>query len=73
MSDKPLISWTISPMFILFLVFLILQLTGVINWSWWWITAPLWGPLALVIGVSILIIPIWIILMAFVAILDEIL
>lgn len=26
----------------LFLVFLILKLTGVIAWSWWWITAPLW-------------------------------
>ncbi len=27
----------------MFLVFLILKLTGVIDWSWWWITAPLWG------------------------------
>ena len=26
----------------LFLVFLILKLTSVIDWSWWWITAPLW-------------------------------
>ena len=30
------ISW------ILFIVFMVLKLTGVINWSWWWITAPLW-------------------------------
>lgn len=21
---------------------IILKLTGVINWSWWWITAPFW-------------------------------
>lgn len=28
---------------ILFIVFLILKLTDVIDWSWWWITAPLWG------------------------------
>lgn len=31
----------------LFLVFLVLKLTGVIAWSWLWITAPLWGPLLL--------------------------
>lgn len=28
---------------ILFLVFLVLKLTKKINWSWWWVTAPLWG------------------------------
>lgn len=27
---------------ILFLVFLVLKLTGVVAWSWWWVTAPLW-------------------------------
>lgn len=27
---------------LLFLVFLVLKLTGVIAWSWWWVTAPLW-------------------------------
>nr|QMS48011.1 hypothetical protein WG33_0210 [uncultured bacterium] len=32
----------------LFLVFLVLKLTKVIDWSWWWITAPFWGPLAFV-------------------------
>lgn len=26
----------------LFLVFLVLKLTKVIDWSWWWVTAPLW-------------------------------
>lgn len=28
--------------FVVFLVFLVLKLTGVIDWSWWWVTAPLW-------------------------------
>lgn len=28
---------------LLFLTFLILKLTGSIAWSWWWVTAPLWG------------------------------
>jgi hypothetical protein len=26
-----------------FIVFMILKLCNVINWSWWWVTAPLWG------------------------------
>lgn len=39
---------------ILFIVFLILKLTDVIDWSWWWVTAPLWIPLGItVIGVVI--------------------
>lgn len=38
---------------VLFLIFLVLKLTGVITWSWWWVTAPLWIPWA-VIGVIIL-------------------
>lgn len=32
---------------VLFVVFLILKLTNYIDWSWWWITAPLWIPLGL--------------------------
>lgn len=39
---------------ILFIVFLVLKLTSVINWSWWWITAPLWGPVVLIIIIIIL-------------------
>lgn len=34
---------------LLFLVFLVLKLVGVIDWSWWWITAPLWVPTVLFI------------------------
>jgi len=31
---------------LMFIVFLTLKLIGVIAWSWWWVTAPLWIPLA---------------------------
>lgn len=27
---------------LLFIVFLVLKLVGVITWSWLWVTAPLW-------------------------------
>ncbi len=33
---------------LLFIVFLVLKLTGIIKWSWWWVTAPLWGGFLLV-------------------------
>lgn len=50
MKRKPVIkaSATSCPL-ILFLTFLILKLTGVIGWSWVWVTAPLWGPFVIVL------------------------
>lgn len=36
---------------LLFITFLVLKLTEVIDWSWWWVTAPLWGGIALILGV----------------------
>lgn len=31
------------------IAFVVLKLTGVINWSWWLVTLPFWGGLALFI------------------------
>ena len=36
---------------VLFLIFLVLKLCGVITWSWWWVTAPLWGGIALILAI----------------------
>lgn len=36
---------------IIFVVFLTLKLSGVIDWSWWWVISPLWIPFALVLVV----------------------
>lgn len=33
---------------LMFLIFMTLKLTGFIDWSWWWVTAPLWGGFALI-------------------------
>jgi hypothetical protein len=35
---------------VLFLIFMVLKLTNYIDWSWWWITAPLWIPI-IILGV----------------------
>jgi membrane protein YdbS with pleckstrin-like domain len=37
----------------MFLIFLTLKLCNVIDWSWWWVTAPLWMPFALGLVLSI--------------------
>jgi hypothetical protein len=37
---------------LVFLVFLVLKLAGigqVANWSWWWVTSPLWIPIGLLL------------------------
>ena len=34
-------------LFVIFLIFLVLKLIGAITWSWWWVTCPLWIPIAL--------------------------
>jgi hypothetical protein len=39
----------------LFLVFLVLKLTGNIDWSWWWVTSPLWIPFALFLSLVVVI------------------
>ena len=38
---------------ILFVVFIVLKLTGNIDWSWWWVTSPLWLPVAIILTIII--------------------
>jgi hypothetical protein len=45
----------ISLTMVLFIVFLILKLTNNIDWSWWWVTSPLWIGLAIVIAVLLIV------------------
>ena len=33
------------------IVFIILKLTNVIDWSWWWVLSPIWIPIVVVIGI----------------------
>lgn len=39
-------------------VFIVLKLVGVINWSWWWVLSPFWISLILglvLIGVAVVL------------------
>lgn len=38
------------------ILFIGLKLGHVIDWAWYWVLAPLWGPLALIVAVVALII-----------------
>ena len=40
---------------ILFVVFLVLKLTEKIDWSWWWVTSPIWIPVAFVLAITIIL------------------
>lgn len=33
------------------ILFIALKLTHIIDWSWWWVLAPLWIPVAVVLGI----------------------
>ena len=39
---------------LLAVAFIVLKLTGVIKWSWWWVLSPIWIPLAIALVVIII-------------------
>ena len=54
MSNESSNSGGIGFLGLLCIVFIVLKLTGYINWSWWWVTIPIWGGAAIfIIGLLI--------------------
>ena len=48
MSDKSKISIQIGSFpTLLTIAFIVLKLCNVITWSWWWVLAPIWIPVAI--------------------------
>ena len=35
--------------------FVVLKLTGYINWSWWYVTLPFWGGLVVVLAILLVV------------------
>lgn len=54
MADSNSSTGGISFCGVLFIVFLVLKLCEVIDWSWWWVFAPLWIPVGIGVGFLIL-------------------
>jgi hypothetical protein len=46
------------------LILVILKLTGVIDWSWVWVTSPIWIPIALVLFILFVALGVVVILFA---------
>lgn len=40
---------------LLTIVFIVLKLVGVIDWSWWWILSPIWISVGIIVGILLLI------------------
>lgn len=57
--------YSISTLTLLGLIFVTLKLTGHITWSWWLVTLPFWGGLALVFSLVSIIAIIGLILAIF--------
>lgn len=52
-SQTTTTSGGISFLGLLTIVFITLKLTGFISWSWWWVLAPLWAPLLILLAVIV--------------------
>ena len=40
---------------LLAVAFIVLKLTGVINWSWLWVLAPIWIPTAITLAIIVIV------------------
>lgn len=49
---------------LLTIAFIVLKLTGFIDWSWWAVTAPLWGAWLLVMVLALVGLLVWLVLRA---------
>jgi hypothetical protein len=57
-NNKNVEKTSISLSTILFITFLVMKLGGigdVANWSWWWVTAPLWIPVVLALSILLIV------------------
>lgn len=66
-EKKTVVNSGISGATLLGIAFIVLKLVGVINWSWWWVLAPFWIPIALVIGIYL----IWLIIIGLITIINR--
>ena len=55
MSKENSSSSGISTIGLLGVVFVVLKLTEVIDWSWWWVTFPFWGGVIIAILVVLVV------------------
>ena len=55
MSNTTKVQGSFPFLSILCLIFITLKLTGYIAWSWWWVMAPVWIPISIIIVVFVIV------------------
>lgn len=56
MSDKKTVTThSFISEFTIFIVFFALKVGGVIDWSWWIVTCPLWIPVVVIVAILLII------------------
>ena len=56
MADNSSSSGGVGFFGLMFLILMTLKLTNYIDWSWWWVTAPLWGGFALIFLIALIVV-----------------
>ena len=56
---------------LLAVAFITLKLLGKIDWSWWWVLAPLWIPFGIVVAVILIMLLFILIILIITAIVDK--
>jgi hypothetical protein len=65
-NQNVFVSRGVSTLGLLGVAFVVMRIMGIINWSWWLVTLPFWGGLALFIAIIIILIVLGLII-AFIA------
>mgnify|MGYP001765848799 CR=1 FL=1 len=55
MSNTTKVQGSFPFLSILCLIFITLKLTGYIAWSWWWVLAPIWIPVTIVLAILVVV------------------
>lgn len=55
MSNTTKVQGSFPFLSILCLIFITLKLTGYITWSWWWVLAPIWIPISIILVVFVIV------------------
>ena len=55
MNNNKTTNTGVSGLSVLGMIFVVLKLVGVIDWSWWWVTIPFWGGIALIVFILLIV------------------
>lgn len=60
-----------APLLLLTIVFVILKVTGTVDWSWWWVLSPLIFGVVFVLGIGLIVFGGWLFAMIILALVTQ--